>query len=134
MSSVIKTTTRTNRKNKLKSTYNIKPEEVVRIVKLENECCPGCKNEFTLGEDEYYYDKTGKAVVVDHDHETGNVRGVLCSTCNVALGMAKDNPHTLINLAEYLTKSEGFYVAGGQILKKKPMKVINIQLELFKEY
>lgn len=41
----------------------------------------------------------------DHSHTTGAFRGWLCSGCNSALGMAKDNPDTLRRLANYLEKS-----------------------------
>jgi hypothetical protein len=40
--------------------------------------------------------------VVDHDHKTGIVRGLLCNTCNVAAGMLGDNPDRARKLALYL--------------------------------
>lgn len=39
---------------------------------------------------------------IDHDHRTKKVRGLLCGQCNVALGMAKDDPERLRKLAVYL--------------------------------
>lgn len=39
---------------------------------------------------------------VDHDHETGRVRGILCSNCNVALGLLRDDPDTLRALTKYI--------------------------------
>lgn len=42
---------------------------------------------------------------VDHDHKTGIVRGTLCSRCNAALGMLKDNPIYIENLKKYITNS-----------------------------
>lgn len=39
---------------------------------------------------------------VDHDHETGENRGILCSPCNVALGHARDCPLRLAGLILYL--------------------------------
>ena len=42
------------------------------------------------------------SLAVDHHHDTGAVRGLLCSNCNVALGMLADNPLLLARAAEYL--------------------------------
>ena len=41
-------------------------------------------------------------LVVDHDHATGKVRGLLCHNCNRALGLLHDNPVTINNALEYL--------------------------------
>jgi hypothetical protein len=43
-----------------------------------------------------------KAAHVDHDHRTGKVRGLLCFTCNAALGNVRDDPGLLMALIGYL--------------------------------
>jgi hypothetical protein len=40
--------------------------------------------------------------VVDHDHSSGIVRGILCQPCNLAAGMLRDDPGRANNLAQYL--------------------------------
>lgn len=45
-----------------------------------------------------------KRLHVDHDHATGAVRGLLCSTCNLALGGFKDSPQLLESALRYLQR------------------------------
>jgi hypothetical protein len=39
---------------------------------------------------------------VDHNHETGKIRGLLCHNCNVAIGLISDNPTVADRMAAYL--------------------------------
>ena len=43
---------------------------------------------------------------VDHDHVTGKVRGILCPTCNRALGLFQDDRELLLKSIDYLEKSD----------------------------
>lgn len=46
----------------------------------------------------------GKGWHVDHDHQTGNVRGLLCHHCNVGIGNLKDDPALVMKAAQYLSR------------------------------
>lgn len=39
---------------------------------------------------------------LDHDHKTGKIRGLLCNSCNMALGLFKDNTIFLLRASKYL--------------------------------
>jgi hypothetical protein len=43
-----------------------------------------------------------RKLVVDHDHETGKIRGLICNACNCALGFVRDEPDTMRRLIAYL--------------------------------
>jgi hypothetical protein len=51
----------------------------------------------------------GRAMALDHDHETGAFRGWLCSPCNIGIGALGDNLEGLLRAVEYLR-------AGGSLI------------------
>lgn len=59
-------------------------------------CCEICKRQL----------KTDPEKKIDHNHETGKIRGVLCDTCNLGLGCFRDNITFLANAVLYLNKNE----------------------------
>jgi len=79
-------------------------------------------NKFGIGLNEYnqiLFAQDGKCAIcgkhhtevktrfcVDHDHKTGQVRGLLCKQCNFGIGMFRDNKEVLKNAIKYLKYHE----------------------------
>jgi hypothetical protein len=78
---------------RLKYLYNTTPHEWETTFIGQGCKCPGCGKSLKRG---------ARGTHTDHSHATGKFRGILCFTCNMALGNAKDSPAILRNLLEYL--------------------------------
>lgn len=81
------------RRKHLRVTYNLTLEEYDAKLAAQGGACAVCGGPPTTGR---FY--------VDHDHQTGAVRDLLCHGCNVALGMVKDSPELCEKLAKYLRR------------------------------
>lgn len=46
-------------------------------------------------------------LVVDHCHNSGEVRGLLCGNCNKGLGLFKDSPERMERAAQYIIETQG---------------------------
>ncbi len=51
--------------------------------------------------------KPGCRLAIDHDHESGKVRGLLCGDCNTAIGKFRDDPALLEKAAKYIKQHKG---------------------------
>jgi len=77
----------------LKKSYGMSLEDKKLLLEQQNNVCKTCASPLI---------HTEKKCCVDHDHKTGRVRGILCSNCNIVLGMIKENTITLSNMIEYI--------------------------------
>ena len=71
--------------------YNITREEVDALRAHQNDRCAICGDQFI-----------GMSFHIDHDHETDQVRGLLCGKCNTALGLLRDSHRVVARAVEYL--------------------------------
>lgn len=81
--------------NALLKLYGITLDEYKLRVQSQQGLCKICKSSNSKR-------ATMPDLVVDHDHKTGKIRGLLCSPCNVAIGMLGDSEERLLNVLEYL--------------------------------
>ena len=89
------TTTPTKKRHyNLKHRYGITGEEYEKLLEAQNCRCKICGTTEPGN-------KAG-SFVVDHDHDSKEVRGLLCFACNIMLGHAKDNVETLSSAIRYL--------------------------------
>jgi len=71
------------------------------MLEQQNHACKICKQEgFVIGKNNH----TAK-LAVDHCHDSGKIRGLLCHNCNRGLGLFKDSVHLLEASIKYLEES-----------------------------
>jgi hypothetical protein len=87
--------TKQRRNNYLKSLYNIDLQEYNEMLEFQDNRCAICGKT---------PEENGKRLSVDHDHETSEIRELLCNSCNVALGYLNDDPEMCELAKLYLEK------------------------------
>ena len=85
------------RNNDLKRNYGITLQEHQQMFEEQKEVCAICKGEG---------DGKWKKLCVDHDHNTGKVRQLLCRNCNMVLGQVGDNVNLLEQMIKYLQRHQ----------------------------
>jgi ribosomal protein L34E len=91
-----------DRSRNLKRKFGITVDQYDDMVKTQNETCAICnKPEQVI---DVRFTNKAKRLTVDHEHSTGRVRGLLCSSCNRALGLFGDDPKLTAAATVYLLK------------------------------
>ena len=88
-------------RTKLLERYGLTWESFRALLESQDYRCAICGNPL---KDEVSAPREQQACV-DHCHTSGNVRGILCTNCNLALGYLKDNPALARAAATYLERS-----------------------------
>jgi hypothetical protein len=76
--------------------YGITLADYEQMLHEQNYKCAICGNEDEV---------EGRRLAIDHCHNSGKVRGLLCGKCNRALGLFYDNQELLENAISYLKKN-----------------------------
>lgn len=84
-----------NKRNNLRSKFNLSLEEYNKMFNNQEGCCAICGT---------HQSKLSRSLAVDHSHTNGHIRGLLCQVCNTALGKFKDSIEMLDKAAQYLKR------------------------------
>ena len=85
---------------KWKATYGLSKEEYEEMLNEQDGKCAICESDVHL------VDNNGKRSAIDHCHNTGKVRGILCNNCNRGIGFLGDNSKVVKKALSYLLKFE----------------------------
>ncbi len=77
------------RKYHLKAKYGLTPEQIEELKAKQGGLCAVCRE--------------AEATQVDHDHDTGRMRGILCLHCNAGMGAFRDDPRLIYQAIDYLS-------------------------------
>jgi len=94
------------RRRNLMACYGITEDQYRAMEVAQKGCCAICGTDKPRGRA-----RAGK-LRVDHDHKTKQIRGLLCGTCNSAIGLLRDDPKLLIKAAQYI---ESFMEVAGVV-------------------
>lgn len=78
--------------------YKLSHESYEIFLEEQNYSCAICKTHIS--------ELSRSTLDIDHDHNTGIVRGLLCNSCNRGLGLFKDNVSLIMSAVKYLKKSD----------------------------
>lgn len=83
-----------SRKHRLKKKYGMTEQEYVKLLHKQGGVCAIC-----------FKPPCDELLCVDHNHETGKVRGLLHRSCNAAIGLLKEDIDNLESAIRYLKKN-----------------------------
>ena len=130
------------RKFNLKKRFGITPEEYEKLLVGQKSVCLICSKIGTSKSK-----KGGKLykLAVDHNHNTGKIRGLLCSKCNIGLGNFNDDVSLLEKAKQYILENRkqivgftcgqydichaGHYIAFEEIKKQCSYLVVGLQTD-----
>ncbi len=91
----------------VKKKFGLSMEEVEAIKQQQNGVCAVCHQAETVMQKD-----TLRQLAIDHNHDTGQIRGLLCHMCNVAVGYLHDDPLRARALADYLERTSTIDACG----------------------
>lgn len=96
----------TYRNKHLKKKYGFTQAEYVERFHKQNGECEVCKVKMVLqnGTLTKGSSRNRSSCTIDHCHVSNKVRGLVCFSCNIAIGHVNDDPNILSNMIDYLQR------------------------------
>lgn len=73
--------------------FGLTADDLASLIEVQGGVCAICGRHPKLG---------GRRLAIDHDHQTGRVRGLLCYRCNTAIGLLGDDPDVILRSMKYV--------------------------------
>lgn len=96
----------------LRTRYKITPERYKELLDEHNHKCAICG-----GLESRNRRGIRMKLCIDHCHKTGKIRGILCSSCNSAIGYLRDDPSIIGKCIEYVEKYKALHEAADKTLR-----------------
>ena len=77
--------------------YGVSTDKYIEMLEAQNYRCAICGR---------HQEELDRRMSVDHDHDTGSIRELLCNSCNVGIGHLQDDPALIRKAIEYLEKHQ----------------------------
>mgnify|MGYP001544927015 CR=1 FL=1 len=102
-----------SREKYLLKTYGITEAQYLELLKKQNNSCAVCSKSAS---------SFNRRLAVDHDHVSGEIRGLLCNYCNRRLVGRHRSPELLRRIADYISTGTGLFVPKKKRKKRKKRK------------
>ena len=89
------------RRSNLKRMFGVTPEQVDAMMETQGGCCAICGDHWETKSVDVRIGRP-RMLGLDHNHQTGALRQLLCEVCNRGVGMFRDSPSLLRAAADYL--------------------------------
>ncbi len=88
-----------SRSASMRRSYGVDPSDIWEMYEAQSHKCALCDSPIEINTG-----NAGTSAHIDHCHEQGHVRGLLCPQCNTGLGLFRDDPYLLSKASAYVVK------------------------------
>lgn len=90
---------------KRRKKYGLRESDYAFMLEFQKNSCGICQT---------HQSALSRSLVVDHCHQTGRIRGLLCSNCNTALGLLKDSRQSIARAWRWVMTDQDLEAENGK--------------------